>query len=48
MYSLRQYVSVTYSKSMYRCLQGPMALEVYFTNAVYISVSLNRVKAYHH
>lgn len=46
--SLRQYVSVIYSKSMCRCLQGPMTLEVYFINSVYISVSLNRVKAYHH
>lgn len=48
MYSLRQYVRVTYSKSMYHCLQGPAALEVYFIDSVYISVSLNRVKAYHH
>lgn len=39
MYSLRQYVSVTYSKSMYRCLQGPMALEVYFIDCIHFSIT---------
>lgn len=39
---------VLHSHSMCLCLQGPMALEVHFICSVYISLSLNRVKAYCH
>lgn len=37
-----------HSQLMCLCLLGPMALEVHFISSVYISLSLNRVKAYCH
>lgn len=40
---------VSASHTISRCsLQGPTALKVHFISSVYISVPLDRVKAYHH